>query len=324
MKNRVSIILVLLQLVLIFSAFQSVGYAAQNDGNDLTSSLWARAVLEVPGNPVTLVWNMVGADITPSGDQVISGYFYADPNDFAYGSLYNPELFVKIYIATNGWCNIAFNHVTVDPVTVYSAHDYVGTAQQTGSVTLGNRLLEHKYNGIAIDYNIIVDNNCDCINTEYDEVLIIGNADFIEQTQKALAVLQNNAPDAFEKVQKYIGIIEQGLHSGMWAYEDPPRFEVNDVTAFYSITWYAGAIAHDATHSELYHEYQGRYGTPVPYDIWAGVDAENDTIIYQSHVLELINAPQYEIDSINSLDGTHCDVDDDGDCDWDDYYGRNW
>ncbi len=130
--------------------FHSVGLAAQ-DGDDLTSSLWAKAVLEVPGSPVTLVWKMVGTDITPSGDQVISGYFYADPDDFAYGSSYNPELFVKIYIATNGWCNIAFNHVTVDPVTVYSAHDYAGTAHQTGTATLTNRLVEHQYNGVSID-----------------------------------------------------------------------------------------------------------------------------------------------------------------------------
>ena len=91
MKIRVSIILVLIQLFLIFSAFQSVGYAAQNDGNDLTSSIWTKVVLEVPGSPVTLIWKMVGADITPSGDQVISGYFYADPDDFAYGSRLQPR-----------------------------------------------------------------------------------------------------------------------------------------------------------------------------------------------------------------------------------------
>ena len=124
------------------------------DGDYLTSSLWAKAVLEVTDAPVTLIWKMVGSDITPSGDQVISGYFYADPDDFAYGSSYNPELFVKIYIATNGWCNIAFNHVTVDPVTVYSAHGYSGSAQQTGSATLTNRLVEHQYSNVDIDTSL--------------------------------------------------------------------------------------------------------------------------------------------------------------------------
>ena len=127
------------------------GTGDPDSGYQVTADLWAKAILEVSGSPVPLVWKEVGADVTPSGDQVISGYFYADPNDFAYGSLYNPELFVKIYISTTGWCNIAFNHVTVDPVSVYSAHQYAGAADQTGSATLQTRLVEHEYTGVAID-----------------------------------------------------------------------------------------------------------------------------------------------------------------------------
>ena len=117
-------------------------------GYSVTADLWAKAVLAVSGSPVPLVWQEVGVDTTPSGDQVISGYFYADPADFAYGSPYNPELFVKIYIAASGWCNMAFNHVTVDPVSIDSAHGYAGAPQQSGSVILENRLLEHRYTGV--------------------------------------------------------------------------------------------------------------------------------------------------------------------------------
>ena len=120
-------------------------------GHNASSELWIKATLQVPGSPVTLIWKEVGADTTPSGDQVISGYFYADPADFAYGSLYNPEVFVKIYIAASGWCNIAFNHVTVDPVTVSSAHQYAGTADLSGSITLDSRLVEQTYTGVSID-----------------------------------------------------------------------------------------------------------------------------------------------------------------------------
>ena len=124
--------------------------SAQDGGYNVTSELWTKAVLQVPGNPVTLVWKEVGSDTTPSGDKVVSGYFYADPNDFAYGSIYNPEIFVKIYIAKNGWCNMAFNHVTVDDVMVYSAHNYDGAADKTGSVTLNSRLDEHQYDGVSL------------------------------------------------------------------------------------------------------------------------------------------------------------------------------
>ncbi len=128
--------------------------SSTDGGYPVTSDLWAKAVLKPLGGDVTLIWAAVGTDITPSGDQVISGYFYADPNDFAYGSVYNPEIFVKIYIASNGWCNIAFNHVTVDDVDVYTAHHYGGTADKAGTVTLDTRLAEHQYDDVSIDASV--------------------------------------------------------------------------------------------------------------------------------------------------------------------------
>ena len=147
-KQTVAVIV--LTMVSLLSLCSAAGLAAQDGGYAVTSDLWAKAVLQTPGGPVTLIWQAVGTETTPSGDQVISGYFYADPNDFAYGSMYNPEVFVKIYIATNGWANIAFNHVTVDNVDVYSSHQYNGTPDQTGIATLTNRLVEHQYVGVAI------------------------------------------------------------------------------------------------------------------------------------------------------------------------------
>lgn len=125
----------------------------EDAGYTLTSGLWSRAVLQVPGAPVDLVWREVGTDTTPSGARVVSGYFYADPDDFAYGSVYNPEVFVKIYIDPNGWANIAFNHVTVDDVSVFSAHGYTGTSDKTGSISLSGRLTEHAYTGVVIQFH---------------------------------------------------------------------------------------------------------------------------------------------------------------------------
>ena len=124
------------------------------EGHNLTSELWANAVLQTQAGDISLVWRMVGWDITPTGAQVISGYFYARPEDFAYGSVYNPEAFVKVYIDPNGWCNIAFNHVTVDPVAIYTAHNYAGSADQTGTMTLDSRLAQHEYNGVSIDQTL--------------------------------------------------------------------------------------------------------------------------------------------------------------------------
>ena len=123
-------------------------------GCRLTDHLWAKAVFQTPGGDLTLAWRLLGADLTPGGAQVLSGYFYAEPEQFAYGSPSNPEIFVKIYIAPNGWCNIAFNHVTVDSVMVSSALDYAGTPNQTGCATLSQRLVQHQYDGVAIDTTV--------------------------------------------------------------------------------------------------------------------------------------------------------------------------
>ena len=119
------------------------------EGYELTPELWAKAVLKTQVKEIDLVWKMVGRDITPSGALVVSGYFYADPDDFAYGSPYNPEVFVKIYIDPGGWCNLAFSHVTVDDVAVYTAHNFAGSADQFGTMSLVSRLLEHSYTGVA-------------------------------------------------------------------------------------------------------------------------------------------------------------------------------
>ena len=118
-------------------------------GYHVGSELWIKGILQVPNSPKTMVWKEVGTDITKSGDKVISGYFYVDPNDFEFGSISNPELFVKIYIRSDGWCNMAFNHVTVDDVMISSAFGYQGAPEQTGSVTLNSRLDEHQYTGVS-------------------------------------------------------------------------------------------------------------------------------------------------------------------------------
>ncbi len=161
--------------------------------------------------------------------------------------------------------------------------------------------------------------------SNYGGIRIKGDAEFIAQTRAALILLEEKYPDAFKKVQTYIGIIEQGEHSGMWVWENPPRYEVGEATAFFSVTWYASTIAHDATHSELYTQYQITHpNQTVPEDAYGGVDIERFCIGYQLEVSKRIGAPQSEIDYLSTLDGTHCDLDYDGDCDWGDYQNRNW
>lgn len=161
--------------------------------------------------------------------------------------------------------------------------------------------------------------------TTHGRITIRGSSKFIEQTHSALALLEQNDSEAYTRIQTYIGIIEQGKHSGMWAWESPPRYEVGDATAFFSVTWYASTIAHDATHSKLYAQYQLAHpGEPVPDGAFGGVPVERFCNAYQLEVLQHIHAPQSEIDYMGTLDGDHCDLDHDGDCDLQDYQHRDW
>jgi hypothetical protein len=139
-----------------FAEGNAVNETDIDGGTVVFADLWLKSVLRTAAGDFTLIWKEVGRDSTPSGDKVVSGYFYADPAEFAYGSRYNPEVFVKIYAAANGWANIAFNHVTVDNVDIYSAHQYEGSPEQSGIVTLDSRLAEHSYTGVSADGDFTV------------------------------------------------------------------------------------------------------------------------------------------------------------------------
>jgi len=128
--------------------------------------------------------------------------------------------------------------------------------------------------------------------------VITGTTKFKEQVASALALLKTKSPEAYGIVTNYVGEIKEGTHSGMWAYWRTPTFELNGRTAFYSVTWCAGSIAHDSFHSKLYHDYrkQGPGARRVPEEIWMGEQAEKRCSEHQLRVLQQIGAPPLERD----------------------------
>ncbi|MCM8766701.1 MAG: hypothetical protein NC917_06120 [Candidatus Omnitrophica bacterium] len=91
----------------------------------------------------------------------------------------------------------------------------------------------------------------------------------------------------------------------MGPFKNPPVFFLSPKSAFYSITWCASIIAHDAYHSKLYHDYREKYERPIPYNIYSGFETEKKV-----HCI--------------SLDGTHPDVNKDGKIDINDYNLMDW
>ena len=74
----------------------------------------------------------------------------------------------------------------------------------------------------------------------------------------------------------------------MRTYAARPTFDLGTETAYHSVTWCAGAIAHDAYHSKLYHDYRDAYGEPVPDDAWCGQAKELTCNEFQLRVLREI------------------------------------
>ena len=68
-----------------------------------------------------------------------------------------------------------------------------------------------------------------------EEVEIVGSARFHSQVHEALLLLKSRDADAYTIVTTYVKRIEEGKHSGMWAYKVPPTYEMSDVTAYYSL-----------------------------------------------------------------------------------------
>jgi hypothetical protein len=160
---------------------------------------------------------------------------------------------------------------------------------------------------------------CDYAHTSEPEV--VGSTQFINQVRQALLLLKTRDADAYAIVTKYVGRIEEGKRSGMWAYKTPPTYEMSDSTAFYSVTWCAATIAHDSFHSKLYHDYQTAHSEAVPDEIWTGTSAEQQCMKHQLAVMKRIGTTQFEIDYAQTQADGHYVKDHET---WEDYEKRNW
>ena len=116
----------------------TTGYMASND-------LWIRAVIQSTEGPLEAVFYKGQESKTERGDTVIWGYFYADPADISWGLRGNPDLYVKIWYDVSGALYVAFFHVSVPDIDVYTDYPYDGIVDKQGTASLSNRLVQHDY-----------------------------------------------------------------------------------------------------------------------------------------------------------------------------------
>jgi hypothetical protein len=149
-----------------------------------------------------------------------------------------------------------------------------------------------------------------------------GGAEFIRRTEEALELL-GNLPH-FAEIHRHIAVIRQGRRSGMWAQAKRPTFVVGRRTWSHSALWYAGAIAHDAYHSKLYHDAKRGTAHP-PADCWTGPEAERKCLAFQIKALTALGADDATVAYLEKLrknptyQGHHK-----GWRSWRDYLRRRW
>jgi len=146
-------------------------------------------------------------------------------------------------------------------------------------------------------------------------VEIVGQEKFIQQVTKAMSLIQENAPDDLELIAKYLRRIEEHDHSGMDASREAPTCQLAPASAYASVTWCAGCIAHEAYHSKLSQSPDYAYGLE---------QEEEECMAYQLTVLQKIGAPRSELEHLAAQDGKHFDLDGDGEYTWSDYEKRRW
>jgi hypothetical protein len=145
------------------------------------------------------------------------------------------------------------------------------------------------------------------------EIKIIGDKSCLDKTNTALKLLKDKAEIHYDMVIKYVGVIECAeAGSGMYAWENPPRYQVGKSTYNTDSIWYAGTIAHDACHSKQYHDYLLEHSgeTTVPENVWTGEAAELQCLDLQSDALQKIGADQATLDHLeNSKKSKYWEVD---------------
>jgi hypothetical protein len=154
----------------------------------------------------------------------------------------------------------------------------------------------------------------------FDETItILGSEEFIDHVRKALALLQSKSPSGYPVVKKYIGKIQEGTTSGMFAYYNPPTFQMsakeallNEGNKDYALQWCASAIAHDAYHSKKYHDYREAHGPSPgshpypPMYVWTGEAVERECIAFQKKVSGEIGAYRGIGDYLAKCDVRYC------------------
>jgi hypothetical protein len=139
----------------------------------------------------------------------------------------------------------------------------------------------------------------------YGNITIYGNEDFINLTIKALELLREIIPDTYQLVGKHIGDIVSGTPSGVFTsmrWLGPTFVTISPSCSNGSTREYAGVLAHEAYHCELYSNAErGGLGSHVERSVYSGENAERLCLQYQCDVLRKLGMSEVEVQAYQGL-----------------------
>ena len=143
---------------------------------------------------------------------------------------------------------------------------------------------------------------------------VIGSKDFEHEVNGSLDLLRQKDPSSLRIICRYIGRIEQSATVGMDSRETPLTFHLSPGSAYYSTTWCAGCIVHDACHSAISHLLKREHRKTSD----QMTDEELICNARQARAMRRIGASESEVQWIEHADGKHWDMDGDGKFTWND------
>jgi len=144
------------------------------------------------------------------------------------------------------------------------------------------------------------------------QIKIVGDNNCKSKTNQSLSILKSKAEVHYSVVINNVGIIEcSESGSGIYVWEEPPRYKVGQATMDTGTIWYAGTIVHEACHSKQYHDYLFDNSTSyVPSNVYSGKSAEAQCLDAQYDSLVYLEASQGTLDYVkNIINSEYWDVD---------------
>lgn len=157
------------------------------------------------------------------------------------------------------------------------------------------------------------------LRPRFEGIEIIGDARFVRRVRAALQLIRDRSPNEFALVKHRVPRIRHASRTGAAFLHRPPAVHLAWRTADVSLTWCAGALAHEAYHFELFA--RGRQDGKTRA---RGQEAELRCIAFQRTVLHRVGASSSELRHLARQDGRHFDLDGDGVETWNDYLLRDW